>query len=99
MKVDGQYPKMPLKDKSVQKGNEKEALSNNKGNIKSADQLKSIKSDTVAVNRLKDKINAAEDINLEKVEALRAQIKKGDYKINAESLADKLLKDSILEDL
>ena len=99
MKVDGQYPKLPLKDKSVQKGNEKDALSKNKGNLKSADQLKSIKSDTFAVNRLKDKINATEDINLEKVEALRAQIKKGDYNINAEKLADKLLKDSIIEDL
>ena len=99
MKVDGQYPKLPLKDKSVQKGNEKDALSKNKDNLKSADQIKNIKSDTFAVNRLKDKINATEEIDLKKVEALRAQIKKGDYKINAETLADKLLKDSIFEDL
>ncbi|MBT4290445.1 MAG: flagellar biosynthesis anti-sigma factor FlgM [Deltaproteobacteria bacterium] len=99
MKVDGQYPKIPLKDKSVQKGNEKDALSKNKDNLKSADQIKNIKSDTFAVNRLKDKINATEEIDLKKVEALRAQIKKGDYKINAETLADKLLKDSIFEDL
>ncbi len=99
MKVDGQYPKIPLKDKSVQKGNEKDALSKNRENLKSADQLKNIKSDKFAVNRLKDKINATEEIDLKKVEALRAQIKKGDYKINAETLADKLLKDSIFEDL
>ena len=99
MKVDGQYPKIPLKDKSDQKGNEKDALSKNKDNLKSADQIKNIKSDTFAVHRLKDKINATEEIDLKKVEALRAQIKKGDYKINAETLADKLLKDSIFEDL
>jgi len=99
MKVDGQYPKIPLKDTSVQKGNEKDALSKNKDNLKSADQLKNNKSDTFAVNRLKDKINATEEIDLKKVEALRAQIKKGDYKVNAETLADNLLKDSIFEDL
>lgn len=98
MKVDGQYPKLPLQDKSVQKGNEKEALAKNK-NIKGSGKFNSIKSNEFAVNKLKDKINATDDINLEKVKALKAQIKKGDYNVNAETLADKLLKDSIFEDL
>lgn len=96
MKIEGQLPKIPGQDKGVQKGTEKET-----GRLedqKSA-SLKKAAEDQFAVKKLKARIESEPDINLEKVKELKEKIKKGEYSIDNEKLADKLLKDSLLEDI
>ncbi len=53
----------------------------------------------LTVSRMRERIQAEPDVNLEKVKALKASIKKGDYKVDTAQLAGKLLKDSALEDV
>ena len=96
MKIKGQLPKVPIQDKSIQKGKEKEV--GRPEDQKSTGSLKSA-SEQFAVKKLKAKIDSESDINLKKVEEIKAKLKKGEYKVDNEKLADQLLKDSLLEDL
>lgn len=96
MKIEGQIPKVPVQDKNVQKGKEKEITPDQ--NQKSS-AVKKAESDPFTVKRMKARIDAESDMDLEKVKALRESIKKGEYKVDNEALADKLLRDSLIEDL
>lgn len=96
MKIEGHVPKIPTQDKGIQKGKEQEAAKTDSN--KSSAQKKSV-TDQFAVNKLRSRIEAEPDIDLKKVKELREKIKKGEYKIDNEKLAEKLLKDSLIEDL
>ncbi len=96
MKVDGQYPKLPVHDKSAVKGKDKQPgpVENSKtGKVSRAD------TNTFAVNRMREKIDNEPDINLEKVRALKAKIKNGEYQVDSDRLAGNLLRNSLLEDI
>lgn len=94
MKIEGQIPKVPVQDKNIQKGKEKEITQDQKSSA-----VKKAESDQFTVKRMRARIEAESDMDLEKVKALRESIKKGEYKVDNETLADKLLKDSLIEDL
>jgi len=96
MKIESQVPKIPIQDKGIQKGKEKEAAQTDSS--KSSVQKKSI-TDHFVVNKLRSKIEAEPDMDLKKIKELREKIKNGEYKIDNEKLAEKLLKDSLIEDL
>lgn len=98
MKVDGQYPKVPLQDKSIQKGKEKEAITQKALDQKRAAELKNAKTSQFTVSKIKEVINTAEDVNLDKVKALKAKIDSGEYQIDKPKLVQKMLADSIVED-
>lgn len=51
------------------------------------------------VNKAKAKVDAEPDIRMDKVKALRDQIKKGTYKVDTAKLAGNILKDSAIEDV
>jgi|GEM_PF-1811129 len=99
MKVDGKQPQVPLQDKTIQKGNQKEGLSRELSGLKKSSTVGSVKTDEFAVNKIKEKINSAEDINLDKVNALKARIKSGQYQVDVQKLAENMIKDSQIEDL
>ena len=52
----------------------------------------------LTVSRMRDRIQAEPDVNVEKVKALKAMIKKGEYNVDTAKLANKMLKESALED-
>jgi flagellar biosynthesis anti-sigma factor FlgM len=94
VKIDGQYPKVPVQDRSVHK--DKSAIP-----VESRKTGRLEKTDTknFSVNKIREKIEAEPDIDMERVKALKAKIKGGDYQVDTQKLANNLLKDSLLEDL
>ncbi len=98
MKVEGQYPKVPLQEKGVTKGKEKEAIAQKPSEQTRTAEVKDAAVNRFAVNRIKEAIHATEDINFDRVEALKAKIDNGEYRIDKAKLAQKMLTDSIIED-
>lgn len=96
MKVEGQYPKLPVQDKNIQKGKEKESVHIER---KKPAEVDKIKTNKFTVDRMREKIEAEADINLEKVKALKTKIKKGEYQIDSNKLANNLTRNSLLEDI
>ena len=58
-----------------------------------------VKTSTFVMNKIKDKINAEPEIRADRVTELKAKIKSGEYKVDSESLAKKMLEDAFQEDL
>ena len=52
-----------------------------------------------SINKIKDKIEAEPDINMEKVKALKDKLKKGEYQVDSKKLANNLIKNSLIEDI
>lgn len=51
----------------------------------------SLSSTAKAISQLEGSLKNAPDVDLEKVEAIRARIASGDYQVNSENLAQKVL--------
>jgi negative regulator of flagellin synthesis FlgM len=49
------------------------------------------------MNKIHDVLNATPDVRAEKVEALKKQVEAGQYEVNSNSLADKMLKEFLFE--
>lgn len=94
MKIDGQYPKVPVQDKNVHKDKAATPLENKKST-----HLEKTDTKSFSVNKIREKIEAEPDVNLERVKALKEKIKSGEYQVDTRKLANNLLKDSLLEDL
>lgn len=94
MKIEGQVPKVPIQDKNVHKDKTATPVEGKK-----TDQLEKSEAKKFSVNKIREKIDAESDINLERVKALKAKIKNGEYQVDNQTLAGNLLKDSLLEDL
>lgn len=97
MKINGQIPKYLIDKKT-------EAPSKNAKGISEKEESRlsgyfKASPEGFTVNRIKDKIEAEPDMDLQKVKELKARIKSGNYKVDPEKLANNLLKDSLLEDL
>ena len=65
-----------------------------------------VKTDTVdisdtakRVSAARDELNKIPDVREEKVAALKKEIENGTYKVDSEEIAEKMLKDGILNDL
>ena len=99
MKVDNQYPPPSLKEKGISKGREKESVAQKPPDYRKAVELKNGSASQFTVNKMREAIDAAGDINHEKVEALRAKIKSGAYRVDTEKLAQNMIKNSIVEDI
>lgn len=94
MKIDGQSPKVPVQDKNVHR--DKKAASSE---TRKATDLQKIDSKQFSVHKIKGKIDAEPDIDLEKVKAIKAKINSGEYQVDTKKLANNLLKNSLLEDI
>ncbi|MCG8335723.1 MAG: flagellar biosynthesis anti-sigma factor FlgM [Proteobacteria bacterium] len=96
MKIKGQVPKVPTQDQGIQKGKEKEIARTEDQKTASTEKTSV---EQFAVKKLRGKIESEPDVNLQKVKELKEKLKKGEYKVETEKLADNLLKDSLLEDI
>ena len=94
MKIEGQLPKVPVQEKGIQKGNEKVQVESQK-----SASVKKALADQFTVKKLRAKIEAEPDMDLKKIQEIKDKIKGGTYQIDNETLAGKLLEDSLLEDL
>ncbi len=94
MKIEGQSPKVPVQDKNVHR--DKTAA---KSEARKATDLQKTDTKQFSVNKIRGKIDAEPDINLEKVKALKAKIKNGEYQVDSKKLANNLIKNSLQEDL
>lgn len=54
---------------------------------------------SLTMNRIREVIKSTPDVRSERVEALREQIRSGSYKVNADRLAERMLTESLREDL
>jgi len=96
MKIEGQIPKLPVQEKNIPKGKEKETTQVEK---KKATEITRPKSHRFSVDKIREKIDAEADVDIEKVKALRDKIKKGEYRVDSEKLAKNLIKNSLVEDI
>jgi flagellar biosynthesis anti-sigma factor FlgM len=94
MKIDGQSPKVPVQDKNVHR--DKTAANSD---ARKATDLHKADTKQFSVNKIRGKIDAEPDIDLEKVNALKAKIKNGEYQVDSKKLANNLIKNSLQEDL
>ena len=97
MKISGQYPKPPIQDKNL--NNTKEKAKGDQNEVNLSNHSKDISGVDLKSKRIQEKLNSESDIDQKKVAELKAKIKKGEYKIDSEKLADRMLKDSINEDI
>ena len=58
-----------------------------------------VKTSTFVMNKIKSRINAEPEVRADRVAELKAKIKSGEYKVDAESLAKKMLEDAFQEDI
>lgn len=94
MKIEGQYPKVPIQDKNVHKDKTATPVEGKK-----SAPLEKTETKQFSVSKIREKIEAEPDIDLERVKELKARIKNGEYEVDTQKLANNILKDSLLEDL
>lgn len=99
MKIQGQYPKVPLQEKNTQKLRDGELDARKGVDAKSTEEVHHRDKQQFTVNRLREKVNAESDIDAEKVARLKEQIKQGKYQVDAAKTASNLVKNSLFEDL
>ena len=58
-----------------------------------------VKTSSFVMNKIKGRISAEPEVRADRVAELKAQIKSGEYKVDAQSLAKSMLQDALLEDL
>ena len=58
-----------------------------------------VKTSTFVMNKIKSQINAEPEVRSDKVAELKARIKSGEYKVDSERLAKKMLEDAFQEDI
>ena len=58
-----------------------------------------IKTSTFVMNKIKSRINAEPEVRADRVAELKAKIKSGEYKVDSEKLAKKMIEDAFQEDI
>ena len=58
-----------------------------------------VKTSTFVMNKIKSLINSEPEVRTERVAELKDRIKSGEYKVDSEKLAKKMLEDSFQEDI
>ena len=58
-----------------------------------------VKTSTFVMNKIKSQINAEPEVRADRVAELKAKIKSGEFKVDSERLAKKMLEDAFQEDI
>ena len=58
-----------------------------------------VKTSTFVMNKIKSLINSEPEVRTDKVAELKDRIKSGEYKVDSENLAKKMLEDAFQEDI
>ena len=100
MKVEGQINKLLVKDKNVQQNKDQDAVAQKKVDPKTSTRLSNVKgTNRFTMTKMQEKIKAQPDIDMDKVNAIKAKLKSGEYKVDTEKLATNLIKNSLIEDI
>ena len=98
MKVTGQNPAVA---KELATGQAKSKEVSRDGQSEKADHLQasgSVKTSSFTLDKIKNRIDAEPDVRSDRVAELKAQIQNGQYKVDFDGLAEKMIKDSLNED-
>ncbi|MGK5094904.1 flagellar biosynthesis anti-sigma factor FlgM [Deltaproteobacteria bacterium TL4] len=93
MKVSGHTPVSP--EIKAGQAQEKDALRHAQNQTKGIDTQTSVKTSEFMMDKLKARMEKEPEIRADKVAALKAQISKGEYKIDAQKIAGKLILESL----
>jgi len=99
MKIAGQNPSI-AKELAAEQAKSKE-MSQDKGSGE-ANRLQnggSVKTSSFTLDKIKERLDVEPDIRSDKVDELKAQIKSGQYQVDFDGLAEKMINDSLNEDL
>ena len=58
-----------------------------------------VKTSTFVMNKIKSRINAEPEVRADRVAELKAEIKRGEFKVDSERLAKKMIEDAFQEDI
>ena len=58
-----------------------------------------VKTSTFVMNKIKNRINAEPEVRADRVSDIKDKIKSGEYKVDSEGLAKKMLEDAFQEDI
>ena len=58
-----------------------------------------VKTSTFVMNKIKSLINTEPEVRADRVAELKAKIKSGEYKVDSETLAKKMIEDALQEDI
>lgn len=99
MKITGQNPSIAKELATGQAKSKEVSRDKESGEASRLQNGGSVKTSSFTLDKIQDRIDAEPDIRLDKVEELKAQIKNGQYKVDFEGLAEKLINDSLKEDV
>ena len=97
MKVTGQSPNIAKELNTAQTKNKETASDSPKADERLKNE--SVKTSAFTLNKIKEKIAGEPEVRQERVDALKAQIQKGEYEVDFQGLASKMLKESLQEDV
>ena len=93
MKITGQQPPITKETQAGQVQSKETLVSSKK--LDSVDAQKSVKTSSFATEKLKNRVNQEPEVRAEKVAELKAKIAKGEYKVDAHKLAEKMISESL----
>ena len=97
MKITGQQPP-EFHGVKGGAGKDSQKAADNSGRLKGSSEPH-VKTSTFVMNKIKSLINAEPEVRADKVAELKARIKSGEYKVDSERLAKKMLEDALQEDI
>lgn len=97
MKVTGQSPNI-AKELTTGQTKNKEGTGDLHNKAETA-KNDSVKTSAFTLNKIKEKIAVEPEVRQERVEALKAQIQKGEYQVDVQGLAGKMLTESLQDDV
>ena len=99
MKITGQYPNKAAELNSGKTRETEKQAGKPRGAVTSEVRGPVRTEGAMITHRLREAVEAAPDIRMDRVAELHAKLAKGEFKVDAERLADNLLRDSLREDV
>ena len=97
MKITGQQPP-EFQGIKGGAGKDSQKATDTSGTLQSSSEPH-VKTSTFVMNKIKSLINAEPEVRSDKVAELKARIKSGEYEVDSETLAKKMLEDAFQEDI
>lgn len=98
MKISGQQPSA-AKELTTGQTKSKDDTQGSKSTHVSSTASGSVKTSEFAMDKIKNKVSAEPEVRADRVAEMKAKIAKGEYQIDFQKLAGKMLTDSLREDV
>ncbi|MBF0286393.1 MAG: flagellar biosynthesis anti-sigma factor FlgM [SAR324 cluster bacterium] len=99
MKITGQNPAVAKELTTGQTKGKETSLDKQAGKADNLAGQGSVKTSAFTLDKIKERIAAEPDVRADRVAELKAQIKDGQYKVDAQEIAQKMLTESLREDI